>query len=266
MPALSLRGVTRRFAGVVAVHTVDLDVAAGEIVGLIGANGAGKTTLFDLICGFTIPDAGVILLDGVDITGLPPDRRAVAGLGRSFQDAALFSQLTVEQVLAVAHERRLGVRNPLLEALWMPVVYDSEEAVAASVEELVGRFGLGPLRSKFIHELSTGSRRVVDLAALVAHRPQVVLLDEPSSGIAQREAEALGPLIRRLRDEMGFTVVLVEHDMALLRGVADRLVALERGSVIASGAPADVLSDPAVLQAYLGGSTVAVARSGKVTS
>lgn len=265
-PVLSLRGVTRRFAGVVAVAAVDLDVAAGEIVGLVGANGAGKTTLFDLIGGFLRPDAGSILLDGADVTALAAHRRAIAGLGRSFQDAALFPQLTVEQVLAVAHEGALGIRNPLLEALWTPGVYESEEAVAGSVNALIERFGLGSLRSRFMHELSTGSRRIVYLAAVVARRPRVVLLDEPSSGIAQREAEALAPLIQRLRDEMGFTVVVIEHDISLLRGLADRLVALDSGSVIASGLPEEVLVDPAVVQAYLGGSGVAIARSGKVSS
>ncbi len=143
----------------------------------------------------------------------------------------------------------------------MPVVFDAEEAVEHSVDHLIDLFGLEAFRSKFVHELSTGSRRVVDIAALVAHRPKVVLLDEPSSGIAQRESEALGPVILRMRDEMGLTVVIIEHDMALLAGVADRLIALESGSVIANGAVDEVLGDPAVVQSYLGGSPAAFARS-----
>jgi branched-chain amino acid transport system ATP-binding protein len=144
----------------------------------------------------------------------------------------------------------------------MPAVFESEEAVAQSVDHLISLFGLGALRSKFVHELSTGSRRIVDIAALIAHRPKVVLLDEPSSGIAQRESEALVPVIRRMRDDLGLTIVIIEHDMMLLSGVADRLVALESGTVIANGDPATVLSDPAVVQSYLGGSRAAITRSG----
>ncbi len=260
--ALRLAGVTRRFGGITAVHEVDLDIRAGEIVGIIGANGAGKTTLFDIISGFTSLDTGRIELCGHDISQLSPHKRAAVGLGRSFQDAALFPSLTVEQTLAVAHEMSMDVRNPLIEGLWLPAAYESEEAVAESVDRLVDLFGLGAFRSKFVHELSTGSRRIVDIAALVAHRPDVVLLDEPSSGIAQRESEALVPVINRMRDEMGLTIVVIEHDMALLTGIADRLVALESGSVIARGAPHEVLADPAVVQSYLGGSQVAIARSG----
>jgi branched-chain amino acid transport system ATP-binding protein len=261
-PVLRLSGVTRRFGGIIAVHEVDMDIGVGEIVGLIGSNGAGKTTLFDVISGFTALDSGRIELCGPDITSLAPHKRAAAGLGRSFQDAALFPSLTVEHAIAVAHECWTEVRNPLLEALWMPSAFESEEAVARTVDHLISLFGLGALRSKFVHELSTGSRRIVDIAALVAHRPRVVLLDEPSSGIAQRESEALIPVIRRMRDELGLTIVIIEHDMVLLSELADRLVALESGSVIANGDPAAVLSDPAVVQAYLGGSPVAIARSG----
>ncbi|MGI9578237.1 MAG: MFS transporter, partial [Microthrixaceae bacterium] len=195
VPMLRLAGITKRFGGITAVHDVNLDVAEGEILGFLGANGAGKTTLFDIVSGFTRLDSGRIELGGVDVTHLPPHERAAVGLGRSFQDAALFPSLTVEQTLAVAHELVVDVRNPLLEASWMPAAFESEEAVSRSVDHLIELFGLGTYRSKFVHELSTGSRRIVDIAALVAHRPKVVLLDEPSSGIAQRESEALVPVI-----------------------------------------------------------------------
>lgn len=261
-PVLRLAGVTKRFGGITAVHDVSLEVSEGEILGFLGANGAGKTTLFDIVSGFTPLDSGRLELGGADITDAPPHHRAAAGLGRSFQDAALFPSLTVEQTLAVAHELVVDVRNPLLEASWMPAAFESEESVSQSVHHLIDLFGLGTYRSKFVHELSTGSRRIVDIAALVAHRPKVVLLDEPSSGIAQRESEALAPVIRRMRDEMGFTILIIEHDMPLLTSVADRMVALESGSVIANGIPQDVLAEPAVVQSYLGGSQVAIARSG----
>jgi branched-chain amino acid transport system ATP-binding protein len=261
-PMLRLTCVTKRFGGITAVHDVSLEVGEGEILGFLGPNGAGKTTLFDIVSGFTVLDSGRIELDGRDVTHLAPHQRAAVGLGRSFQDAALFPSLTVEQTLAVAHELTVDVRNPLLEASWMPAAFESEESVGASVDHLVELFGLQAYRSKFVHELSTGSRRIVDIASLVAHRPRVVLLDEPSSGIAQRESEALVPVIRRMRDELGFTILVIEHDMALLTSVADRMVALEAGSVIANGSPGDVLADPGVVQSYLGGSQVAIARSG----
>ncbi|MCO5318805.1 MAG: MFS transporter [Microthrixaceae bacterium] len=260
--ALELEGIARRFGGILAVDRVGFAVGEGEILGLVGANGAGKTTLFDIISGFTAADEGCVRLRGVDITHMGPHLRARAGLGRSFQDAALFGGLTVQQALAVAHDTTTEVRNPLLEGLAMPAAFESEEAVRESVDSLIDSFGLERHRSRFVHELSTGTRRVVDLAALVALRPSVVLLDEPSSGIAQRESEALRGVITSMRDEFGFTILVIEHDMALLRAVADRLVALESGSVIAEGLPGEVLSDPAVIQSYLGGSATVLNRSG----
>ncbi len=261
---LRLTDVTRRFGGINAVSRVDLSVRTGEILGFLGPNGAGKTTLFDIVSGFTLVDRGEIRLDGVDVTRMSPQRRSALGLGRSFQDAALFGALTVEQTLSVAHERWMDVRSPLMEALWLPAPFESEEAVRHSVDSLIDLFGLGAYRSKFVHELSTGSRRIVDIACLAAHRPKLVLLDEPSSGIAQREAESLGPIIRRMRDELELTVMIIEHDMPLLASVSDRLVAMEQGSVISQGEVADVLEDPAVVTSYLGGDPEAIARSGGI--
>jgi branched-chain amino acid transport system ATP-binding protein len=154
------------------------------------------------------------------------------------------------------------VRDPLNPALRLPAAFDSEEQVKARVEELVELFGLGGFRSRFVRELSTGSRRVVDLACVAAHRPTVVLLDEPSSGIAQRETEALGPLLERLRDGLGAALVVVEHDVPLVTRVADRIVAMDQGAVIADGPPSEVLSDAAVVASYLGSDRHAIARSG----
>jgi branched-chain amino acid transport system ATP-binding protein len=241
---------------------VTFSVAPGEIVGLIGPNGAGKTTLFDLISGFTATDGGRIVLEGDDITSLSPDRRARMGLGRSFQDAALFPALTVEQTLAVAHERWIGVRDPIQAALHLPAVFDAELAVAERVDQLIAILGLESFRSKFVHELSTGSRRIVDIACLVAHRPSVVLLDEPSSGIAQRETEALGPVIRRIRDELGASVLVIEHDMPLITAVSDRLVALDQGRIVTIGSADEVLAHPQVVASYLGSTEAVIARSG----
>ncbi|HVN50863.1 MAG TPA: ATP-binding cassette domain-containing protein, partial [Acidimicrobiales bacterium] len=263
--ALEVIDLAVHFGGIQAVGGVSMSVAPGEIVGIIGPNGAGKTTLFDLVSGFTAADRGHVLLGGRDLTGTTPDRRARAGLGRSFQDARLFPALTVEETIAVALDRWVQVKDPLNPALHLPAAFDSEQMVATRVDELIDLLHLEAYRSKFVHELSTGSRRVVDLACVVAHRPSVVLLDEPSSGIAQRESEALAPLLLRLRDELGCSLLVIEHDMPLVTSVADRLVALDQGCVIASGPSDEVLHDPVVVSSYLGDNEAAIARSGAVT-
>ena len=166
------------------------------------------------------------------------------------------------ETLAVSLERWVEVRDPLSAALRLPNAYDAERGVQRRVDELIELMGLGAFRNKFTRELSTGSRRIVDLACLVAHRPTVILLDEPSSGIAQRETEALGPVLLRIRDEMGAALVIIEHDIALVRSVADRLVAMDQGRVVAEGDPDAVLHHPEVVDSYLGTSEVAVRRSG----
>ena len=252
------------FGGIRAVDEVSLSILDREIVGLIGPNGAGKTTLMDLISGFTAADGGRVELGGRDVSRLSPPGRALAGLGRSFQDARLFGGLTVAETVAVALERFVSVKDPISPMLRLPAAVESEYRVAQRVAELIELFGLGAYADSFISELSTGTRRVVDLACVVAHSPSVVLLDEPSSGIAQRETEALAPLIRRLRDELGCAVIVVEHDMALLARIADRLIALESGSVIASGTPNEVLAHPRVIESYLGNTAELIARSGAV--
>jgi ABC-type branched-subunit amino acid transport system ATPase component/predicted MFS family arabinose efflux permease len=260
-PTLEVRGLSVRFGGIHAVRDLTLSVADREVVGVIGPNGAGKTTLFDLISGFTRSDEGTVVLRGVDVTGWRPSRRARAGLGRSFQSARLFPALTVSEALSVAHERFVAARDPLRAALHTPAWRRSERRVAADVEELIELFGLVAYRDKFVDELSTGTRRVVDLACQVAHRPSVILLDEPSSGIAQRESEALAPLLLSLRDELGASLVVVEHDMGLVTAVADRLVALDQGEILVSGDPSTVLHDARVVASYLGGDGAAVGRS-----
>ena len=261
-PALAVAGLTRSFGGLTAVADVTFSAAPGEIVGIIGPNGAGKTTLFDLISGFVPADRGTIVLGAEDITGCSVAERAWRGLGRSFQDARLFPALTVEEAIAVALERWVDVRDPLNPALRLPAAFDSEEHVRQRVDELIELFGIEGFRSRFVRELSTGSRRVVDLACVAAHRPTVVLLDEPSSGIAQRETEALGPLLERLRDGLGAALVVVEHDVPLVTRVADRIIAMDQGAVIADGPPREVLGDGAVVASYLGSDRHAIARSG----
>jgi ABC-type branched-subunit amino acid transport system ATPase component len=264
-PALEVRQLSRSFGGIRALDDVDLAVAPGEIVGIIGPNGAGKTTLFDVVSGFTPAEGGAVVLGGTDITDLSPQARAQRGLGRSFQDARLFPALTVEEAIAVALEREVEVGDPLSAALHLPTVFDSEEKVRKRVDELIDLLGLGAFRSKFVRELSTGSRRIVDIACVVGHRPTVVLLDEPSSGIAQRETEALGPLLKRIREGLGAALVVIEHDMPLINAVSDRMVAMDQGRVIAAGAPDAVLHHPDVVASYLGTDEAVIARSGTTT-
>ena len=261
-PVLSVNELSVTFGGIRAVHAASFDVCQREIVGVIGPNGAGKTTMFDLLSGFTPLDGGRILLNGRDITAMSASRRAASGLGRSFQDARLFPELTVRETLAIAQERFIASHSVVVAALHLPMAVGSEQQVAARVEDLIELMGLGDQRHKFVRELSTGTRRVVDLACLVAHRPTVILLDEPTSGIAQREVEALAPVIRRLRDEMGASLVIIEHDIAFVSEVSDRLLALDQGQVIATGPPTDVLEHPDVIESYLGTSSAAIARSG----
>jgi branched-chain amino acid transport system ATP-binding protein len=262
VPILAVDGLAVTFGGIRAVDNVTFEIGTGEIVGIIGPNGAGKTTMFDLISGFTPLQAGRIMLAGKDVTSLGAAGRARAGLGRSFQDALLFPELTVSETLAISLERFVESRSVFVAALHLPMVYDSETHVAKRVDELLEFMGLAEYRNSFIRELSTGTRRIVDLACLVAHRPAVILLDEPSSGIAQREVEALAPVVERLRDEMGASLVIIEHDIPFVSGVADRLIALDQGRVVTTGSPSDVLAHPDVIESYLGTSSAAIARSG----
>jgi len=249
---LSVEGVSKRFGGVVATDDVSFELGGGEILGLIGPNGAGKTTLFDIVNGFVAPDGGRVLLGGVDVTSWPPHERARAGLGRSFQDARLWPSLTVAEAIATAAEVHVQVPGPLPALLGLPAVAESEALITARVEELIEVLGISAFRDKFMSELSTGSRRIVEIAAMLVHGPRVLLLDEPSSGIAQREAEALGPMLRDLRDRLGCSMVVIDHHMPVILELADRVVALDQGAVVTVGPPGEVLEHPRVVESYLG--------------
>ncbi len=264
--ALDVREISVSYGGIRAVDDVSFEAERGRIIGFIGPNGAGKTTLFDAICGFATTATGRIQLDGRDISALAPTDRARSGLGRSFQDARLFSSLTVFETLACAFERHMRTEDPVSTMLWLPWVKRAEQKVWTRVDEIIDLMGLGAFRDKFISELSTGSRRVVDLACVIAHEPTVLLLDEPSSGMAQRETEAMGPLLLRVKEATGCTMLLIEHDMPLVTSVSDELIALETGRVIARGKPKDVTRDARVVEAYLGTDERVVARSGAIRS
>ena len=253
VPALAVRSLVKRYGGIRATDDVSLELHTGEILGLIGPNGSGKTTLFDLVSGFVRPDHGSIELHGVDVTMLAAHTRARRGLGRGFQDARLWPSLTVAEALATATEVHVEVPGALFALCGLPFVAESEARITARTDELIELLGLGAFRDKFVCELSTGSRRIVEIGALLAQGPDVLLLDEPSSGIAQREAEALGPMLRRLRTELGCSMVVIDHDMPLILDVADRLIALDQGAVVTDGRPVDVLEHPRVIEAYMGG-------------
>src|SRR4051794_12325620 len=259
--ALSVRSLSHHFGGIAAVTDVSFTVHEGEILGLIGPNGAGKTTIFDLISGHLQTQRGHIDLRGQDISGWAPERRAAIGLGRSFQDARIFPSLTVAENIALGLERHIEVRDHVSALFATPAMRESETDVAFTVDDLIELMGLGAFRDKFVAELSTGSRRIVDLAMSIAHDPTVLLLDEPSSGIAQRETEALGPLLRRIREEAGCALLVIEHDMPLITGLSDSIVALDLGRVLTQGPPDQVLKDDRVVNAYLGNDPASINRS-----
>jgi len=263
-PALQVEHVSRSFGGIRAVDDVTFQLAPREILGLIGPNGAGKTTIFDLVSGFLEPDDGRIVLNGKDVTSWSADRRARDGLGRSFQDARIFPSLSVAENLAVSLERHLEVRDHLADAVRAPMVMAQADDILFTVEQLIELMNLGAFRDKFVSELSTGSRRIVDLAMAIAHNPSVLILDEPSSGIAQRETEALGPLLHRIQHEIGCALLVIEHDMGLVTSISDRMLALELGGIIAEGSPDEVIRDPQVVESYLGGDLSTIQRSGTV--
>jgi branched-chain amino acid transport system ATP-binding protein len=264
--ALAVRNLSHRFGGISAVNDVSFTLHEGEILGLIGPNGAGKTTIFDIISGHLPTQRGHIALAGKDISEWAPDRRAAAGLGRSFQDARIFPSLTVAENIALGLERHIEVRDHVSALFATPAMRESEMDVAFTVDDLIELMGLGAFRDKFVAELSTGSRRIVDLAMSIAHDPTVLLLDEPSSGIAQKETEALGPLLRRIREETGCAMLVIEHDMPLITSLSDSIVALDLGAVLVQGTPRQVLADERVVAAYLGGDPAAIKRSSAKTT
>jgi ABC-type branched-subunit amino acid transport system ATPase component/ABC-type branched-subunit amino acid transport system permease subunit len=259
---LEVREVTKRFGGIRAVDGVSLELHQGEILGLIGHNGAGKTTLFDLVSGFLPLDGGRVILGQLDIGPWPAHLRALAGIGRTFQEAKLYPSLTVAETISIAFERHLESRDLVAAGLRLPASLDSEADVAEKVEALVHTMGLSAFREKLVGELSTGTRRIVELSCVLAQDPAVVLLDEPSGGVAQRETEALGPLLERVQQTTGCSILVIEHDMPLLTAICDRMIALELGEVIAEGTPAEILEHPQVIESYLGTDSTTIERSG----
>jgi ABC-type branched-subunit amino acid transport system permease subunit/ABC-type branched-subunit amino acid transport system ATPase component len=264
-PALTARDIRIDLGGRPILNGIDLQVVHGETVGLIGANGAGKSTLLGVLSGFLTHGSGTIELYGQDVSGLPAHARARLGMGRIFQDARLFGDLSVREAVMVALEAR--ERSELLPSLLaLPPSRRAERSKRAHADDVIAFLGLGRYANHPIASLSTGSRRIVELACLLAQEARLLLLDEPTAGVAQREAEAFGPLIASLRKELDATVVIIEHDIPLVSSMSDRLYCLALGEVIAEGTPDAVRTDPAVVAAYLGTDERAISRSGKVSA
>ena len=248
---LDVRGVTKRFGGLVANNDISFQVGAGELVGIIGPNGAGKSTLFDLLTGFQTADAGEVRLDGHPIARLRPDEISRLGVARTFQKLRPFTQMTVlENVMVGRHSRtRTGF---LRNALRTPVVRREERDTAEKSRALIELLDLQAVAQLRVSDLPFGTQKRVELARALACEPSLLLLDEPASGLNHEEVTLLGSLIRTIRDRLRLTVLLVEHHMSLVMSISDRVVALNFGRKIAEGTPAEVRAHPDLIKAYLG--------------
>lgn len=259
-PALRCVAVDVRFGGLQANQSVDLEVRTGELVGLIGTNGAGKSTLMNAIGGYVRTSGGLIEIFGRDVTSWAAHERASLGVGRVFQDARLFGELTVRECVMVALEAR--DRTEFVPSLLgLPPAVHSERVKRSLANDLVDLTGLGRYADSYLAELSTGTRRIAELACLIAGGSRLLMLDEPTGGVAQAEVEAFGSVIREVRHQLQASILLIEHDMPLVMSLADRIVCMTAGQVIAEGSPDHIRNDPAVIAAYLGTDARAIDRS-----
>jgi len=250
-PLLAARDVTMHFGGIVALDGITLDIEPGRIVGLIGPNGAGKTTLFNCLSRLYTPSSGDIRFAGQSILRLPAHRVAGIGIGRTFQNLALFRGLSVlDNVRIGCHAR--GRSDYLSDALRLPWSRRGEITVRETAEEIIGYLGLDAVASRPVGDLPFGTQKRVELARALATHPKLLLLDEPASGLNHEEVSTLGETIRRIRNERELTILLVEHHMGLVMSISDKVIALNFGRRIAEGTPSEVQANPEVVAAYLG--------------
>jgi branched-chain amino acid transport system ATP-binding protein len=244
---LEVRNVSRRFGQLSAVNGVSMTIEPGELRAVIGPNGAGKTTFFNVISGFLAPTSGQIFFDGRDITAVPVHRRVQMGMARTFQVTEIFPELTVRENVRIAVEMALGlVRRLALSRA-------EREAIDARVLELMGMADLSKHAERRVGELAHGDQRATEIVMAIALRPRLVLLDEPTAGMGDQETYAITDLIARLHRDQQLSIILVEHDMRVVFQLAERILVLAAGAVLAEGAPAEIAANEAVQVAYLGG-------------
>jgi branched-chain amino acid transport system ATP-binding protein len=255
-PLLECRNVERRFGGIVALNGIDMRIQRGEIFGLVGPNGCGKTTLTNVITGFYAPQRGTVLLNGRDITGMAPHRVATLGIARTFQNLALFNGMSVLDNILLG--RHIHMKPSVgRAALYWWLARNDETLNRAAAEDVIDFLQLQSVRDELVDGIPIGLKKRVELARALAAEPCFLILDEPMAGMNQEEKEYMARFILDARDERNVTVLLIEHHMDVITGICDRMLALNYGATIGTGAPADVITDPRVIEAYIGGAHAA---------
>jgi branched-chain amino acid transport system ATP-binding protein len=246
MSLMRVENVSKRFGSLIAVNNVSMSVEAGELLAIIGPNGAGKTTLFNLISGFLLPTSGRVIFDGENITSLLPARRVWRGIVRTFQITEIFSELSVRENLRIAVEIASGFRlQPWLSR-------SDDKKIVSQISLLLDQGGLTAKADRLVGELAHGDQRVTEIMMALALRPRLLLLDEPTAGMSDKETSEITQLIRRFHRDQKLSIVLIEHDMRVIFGLADRIIVLAEGAVLAKGTPNEIAANEAVQMAYLG--------------